>query len=153
MDTKERELILGRYAEHARRFDQLAQRRQRRYGDGRTVARPSPAAKEVGRAASVARLSPREREVLALIARGYANREIAPLLCLSEETVKTYVTLILGKLGARNRAHAVAIMLTTSSAVEDPNAGGGSRTHTPRRAEDFKSPASTGFATPAGCQT
>ena len=53
-------------------------------------------------------LSPREREVLALLADGLRNREIAERLVVSEATVKTHVRHILEKLRLRNRAEAAA---------------------------------------------
>ncbi|WP_275405260.1 response regulator transcription factor [Streptomyces sp. SID11385] len=53
-------------------------------------------------------LSAREREVLALVARGTPNREIARVLFLSEATVKTHLTHLYAKLGATDRAAAVA---------------------------------------------
>jgi DNA-binding NarL/FixJ family response regulator len=53
-------------------------------------------------------LSPREREVLALLADGMRNREIAQRLFVSETTVKTHVRHILEKLHVRNRAEAAA---------------------------------------------
>ncbi len=53
-------------------------------------------------------LSPREREVLALLAEGLRNREIAESLVVSETTVKTHVRHILEKLRLRNRAEAAA---------------------------------------------
>lgn len=53
-------------------------------------------------------LTPREVEVLRLIAAGYANREIAERLVISEATVKTHVNNIFGKLGFQDRAQAVA---------------------------------------------
>jgi DNA-binding NarL/FixJ family response regulator len=55
------------------------------------------------------KLSPRELEVLALIARGTTNREVAGRLFISEATVKTHLLHIYAKLAAKDRAAAVAI--------------------------------------------
>ncbi len=65
-----------------------------------------------------AELTPREKEVLRLIAQGASNREIAQQLYISEGTVKNYVTSILGRLNLRDRtqaaifAHSVLPLLT-----------------------------------------
>jgi Response regulator containing a CheY-like receiver domain and an HTH DNA-binding domain len=53
-------------------------------------------------------LTPREREVLTLVARGLTNREAAEQLELGEESVKTYLERAYGKLGVSRRAEAVA---------------------------------------------
>ena len=52
-------------------------------------------------------LTPREREVLALLAQGLANKVIASRLGITEHTVKTHVAAVYEKLGAGNRAEAV----------------------------------------------
>lgn len=54
------------------------------------------------------KLTPREREVLALLADGRSNREMAAELVLSERTVETHVANVLGKLGLANRSQAAA---------------------------------------------
>ena len=56
-------------------------------------------------------LSPRETQVLALLAQGAANKQIARQLEISERTVKAHVTGILNKLGASSRTEAVAIAM------------------------------------------
>jgi DNA-binding NarL/FixJ family response regulator len=56
-------------------------------------------------------LTPREIDVLRLIANGNANKQIADQLSISEASVKSYVANILSKLGANDRAHAVTIGL------------------------------------------
>lgn len=59
--------------------------------------------------APVEALSKRELQILGLIARGFANREIGVQLQITEGTVKVHVQHIFGKLTARNRTEAVAI--------------------------------------------
>jgi NarL family two-component system response regulator YdfI len=54
-------------------------------------------------------LTPREQEVLRMLALGLANKEIAARLNISEHTVKFHVAAILGKLGAASRTEAVAL--------------------------------------------
>ena len=67
---------------------------------------PTPAAAATD---ALAALTSREREVFALVAQGRSNREIADTLFLSEGTVKIHVSRLLGKLGLRDRIHAVIL--------------------------------------------
>jgi PAS domain S-box-containing protein len=62
--------------------------------------------------ADTARLSDREREVVALVALGLETPEIAKELYISEHTVRTHVRNVMARLGARTRAHLVAIALS-----------------------------------------
>ena len=56
-------------------------------------------------------LSPRESEVLNLVAKGYANKAVGKELAIKEETVKAHMSTILAKLGANDRTHAVTIAI------------------------------------------
>ncbi|MFB7587263.1 response regulator [Streptomyces sp. NPDC056169] len=82
--------------------------------EGRTVLSPAVASRLVtavrapAAAAAGTALSAREGEILALVAKGTANRAIAAELFISEATVKTHLTHIYGKLGVKDRAAAVA---------------------------------------------
>jgi DNA-binding NarL/FixJ family response regulator len=78
----------------------------------RFVAAPPPtlpAAGRTDRSAALGDLTDREREILALIARGLGNDEIAAHLFISPTTVKTHVSHTLIKLGARDRAQLVVL--------------------------------------------
>jgi DNA-binding NarL/FixJ family response regulator len=72
--------------------------------------RPEPSAVTP---AELATLTDREREVLALVARGLSNAEIAELLVVSAATAKTYVSRVLAKLQARDRAQLVMLAYET----------------------------------------
>ena len=71
----------------------------------------SEVAAEIAEHATDDGLTPREVDVLSLVARGNANKAIGARLSLTEETVKSHIRNILGKLGANDRTHAVAIAL------------------------------------------
>jgi DNA-binding CsgD family transcriptional regulator len=70
------------------------------------IDEPTAAAPTVGPAD---RLSPREREVLALVAQGQTNKEIAEALFVAPSTIKTHVASLLTKLDASSRAHLATI--------------------------------------------
>jgi len=71
-------------------------------------------------APELAGLSPRERDILALIGDGLTNREIGKKLYLSEKTVKNHISRLLAKLGVQRRVQAAVL----ASHLEQPNPGG-----------------------------
>jgi DNA-binding NarL/FixJ family response regulator len=71
---------------------------------------PQPEVTNVAIAKQLAELSPREKEVLNLIATGANNREIAQKLYISEKTVKNHITSILSKLNLRDRTQAALLV-------------------------------------------
>ena len=72
---------------------------------------PPEIAAELAEHAGEEHLSARELEVLGLVAKGHANKEIAARLAITEETVKSHIRRILDKLRANDRTHAVTIAL------------------------------------------
>ena len=75
----------------------------------RLISRFALAARPAGVPDELSLLTPRELEVLRLVARGLSNIEIAQELVVEENTVKTHVSRILTKLGLRDRVQAVVL--------------------------------------------
>jgi len=89
----------------------------------RMARQPAP---ELADQARLGDLTPRERAVLALIARGLSNREIAGVLTVEESTVRTHARRVLMKLGLRDRIQIVIFAYETGI-----NALAGDRQHDP----------------------
>jgi DNA-binding NarL/FixJ family response regulator len=93
--------------------DELA-RAIRSLMQGGAALEPAVAARLLGRISNPERpddLSPRELEVIRLLIAGASNRAIAAQLNLTENTIKTHLSRIFGKLGVQSRAEAVAVAL------------------------------------------
>jgi DNA-binding NarL/FixJ family response regulator len=103
-DTPPAQLVDGIRAVH-RGEALLAPTVTRRLIEEFARVRPAPRA----RPAELDELTPRELEVLAFLARGLSNAEIAAELVLGETTIKTHVAHVLGKLGLRDRVQAVVL--------------------------------------------
>jgi len=100
----------------------------RRVARGESVLDPSVTQKVIRRAVQAEpehegllqeRLTRRERDILHHLARGSSNTEIAAQLHLSEGTVKNHISHILGKMNARDRAHAVRLAVEWGLLLED----------------------------------
>jgi two-component system, NarL family, response regulator LiaR len=97
--------------------------------EGRVQLAPEAAARlmrEVRAPESPEALTARETEVLELLARGYANKQIASSLYVSEKTVKAHVSSILKKLGVRSRTQAALYavetgLVSTDDLAEEPS--------------------------------
>jgi ATP/maltotriose-dependent transcriptional regulator MalT len=109
-DTAAREAALAELAAARAVFERLGALLELEAVD-KLIPRPAP------RRAGLTR---REREVIALIAQGYSNREIGEALTIAEKTAEVHVGNILGKLGLASRAHAAAYAV--EHGLADPQA-------------------------------
>jgi DNA-binding NarL/FixJ family response regulator len=92
---------------------------------GRLIARCLAHGSSSGRApAELAELTPREREVMGLVAAGLSNAEIAERLVVTPATAKTHVSRARRKLGARDRAQLVVYAFVTGLVTAGPAGGG-----------------------------
>ncbi|HWP62914.1 MAG TPA: alpha/beta fold hydrolase [Candidatus Binatia bacterium] len=111
------------------RFEDLAVRVQpgpsggwrlhRVLGDQPSVPAAAPIRRDVAATGQTARLTPREREVAALVTQGLTNRQIAETLTIAESTAERHVINILNKLGLQSRAQIAAW-----TAIHGPGGGG-----------------------------
>lgn len=90
---------------------------------GKVIAALSSVPEQIGSGSDLAELlTPREREILSLVALGMSNPEISARLVLSEATVKTHVARVIVKTGCRDRAQVVALAYQ-SGLVTRPSSG------------------------------
>ena len=109
-DTEGARAVRGPAREIAERLGAEPLLRELRTSPGAAAGRPDPArAHGPGRGTGGGDLTPREREVLALVADGRSNGEVAKALFISTKTVSVHVSNILAKLGAAGRTEAAAI--------------------------------------------
>lgn len=102
---------LGASVEIVGEFATLAEARASRLAvDGVLVAPPAEPSPEDA-PAEIEALTPRERQVLDLVAEGLPNKVIAARLGISDQTVKFHLASIVSKLGASNRTEAVHVAL------------------------------------------
>lgn len=94
----------------------------------RVAQQPTP---ELGDHAKLSQLTPRERQVLELVARGLSNREIAAALTVEDSTIRTHIKRILMKLDLRDRVHAV--MFAYETGLNRPAGSADQATPTPIR--------------------
>ncbi len=99
----------------------------RRVAGGQCLLDPAVTARVLARLRSgppsdpvVTHLTPKERQVLALIGEGFTNRQIGTRLGLTEKTTKNYVSAILGKLGVQSRTQAAIIAAHQPDPPSDP---------------------------------
>jgi DNA-binding NarL/FixJ family response regulator len=88
--------------------------------------RPPAASAASGPVAALATLTPRETQVLRLVAEGLSNPEVAARLVITEETVKTHVSRVLSKLGLRDRTQAVVTAYESGLVVPGSGPSGAS---------------------------
>ncbi|MBB4891177.1 DNA-binding NarL/FixJ family response regulator [Streptomyces olivoverticillatus] len=69
-------------------------------------------------------LTPREREVLELVAQGKSNRQVASSLDIAEKTVKNHLSAVFAKVGAADRTQAVVFGIRGGIAISGAGAGG-----------------------------
>jgi len=97
------------YVIKAMSYETLVDALRRVHSGGRYL--PPPVARSLANRTPNSDLSPREREVLALMVRGKSNKGIADALKISEATVKCHVSVILQRLNVEDRTQAVVVAL------------------------------------------